>query len=112
MIDFSWLSCLHKIWPRGHCHDVVRGLVQDSERPLARDVQIRKLQALNLTPRLGGAGRIGQLPNYGPQGRTEKPVPRSLTFTRGKTTGRIEDTLESIRRRYRIYAAESMPTAV
>ena len=50
----------------------------------SRDVQIRKLQSLNLTPRLGGAGRIGQLPYCGPRGpASDRPIARTNKFTMG-----------------------------
>ena len=51
----------------------------------SREVQIRRLQQLNLTPRLGGAGRVGMLPG----GRigdswTDRPVlARRNKFTQG-----------------------------
>ena len=51
----------------------------------SREVQVRRLQQLNLTPRLGGAGRVGMLPG----GRigdswTDRPVlARRNKFTQG-----------------------------
>ena len=51
----------------------------------SREVQVRRLQQLNLTPRLGGAGRVGMLPG----GRigdswTDRPVlARRSKFTQG-----------------------------
>ena len=51
----------------------------------SREVQVRRLQQLNLTPRLGGAGRVGMLPG----GRigdswTDRPVlARRCKFTQG-----------------------------
>lgn len=46
--------------------------------------EIRRMQMLNLTPRLGGGGRIGQLPTFAPSKMmSERPVARTQVFTRG-----------------------------
>lgn len=46
--------------------------------------EIRRMQMLNLTPRLGGGGRIGQLPTFPPSKMmSERPMARTQVFTRG-----------------------------